>query len=853
MSPTTRNTTQQHTPVMQQFLGFKREHPDMLVFFRMGDFYELFYEDAKKAARLLDIALTTRGKSAGDPIPMAGVPYHAVDSYLAKLVKMGESVVICEQVGDPATSKGPVERQVTRIVTPGTVTDEALLESSRDNLLVAVHSHGNHFGLAALDLSCGRFIVTEVQGHEALQSELKRLKPAELLTAETASPADVDAYRECKHTPRPDWHFDETDARRRIQEQYGVRELTGFGCEHMSLALAAAGAALIYASETQKASLKHLQAIKPEHSSDCIILDAISQRNLELETDLAGNDDRSLAGIMDTTTTCMGSRMLRRWLRRPLRDREALHLRHHAVAALLHNRCFIELRDALRQVCDMERILTRVAFRSARPRDLLQLRNSLHCVPEVLSSIEKLDSPRVNELLKQCQDFSELRTLLDRALVDDPPVTIRDGGVIAGGFDQQLDELSSLSRDADAYLNELEAREQQRSGINGLKVGYNRVHGYYIEISRLYSSKVPADYHRRQTLKASERFVTDELRQFEDKILSARSKALQREKQVYESLLDRISEDLQPLQVCANVLAELDLLAGFAERAETLDLNQPRFTDEPGLSIKDGRHLVVEQLQTDSFISNDTILGRDRRLLIITGPNMGGKSTYMRQVALIVILAHMGSFVPARSAEIGIIDRIFTRIGAGDDLARGQSTFMVEMTETANILNNATSHSLVIMDEIGRGTGTFDGLALAWASAAQLAGTLQAFTLFATHYFELTELPDHYPASVNVHLDAVEHDEKIVFLHTVKEGPANQSYGIQVAQLAGVPEEVIAQARQQLQDMEIRTNSASPASLEQNDLFRGHQAVINSILELDLDNMTPRQAQEALYKLKQKL
>ena len=852
VSSPSKDPAQQHTPVMKQYLGFKAEYPDMLLFFRMGDFYELFYEDAKKAARLLDIALTARGKSAGNPIPMAGVPFHAADNYLARLVKLGESVAICEQIGDPATSKGPVERQIVRVLTPGTVTDEALLDARTDNLLVSVHQSGEQFGLAVLDLTSGHFGVSELTDRSALDSELQRLRPAEILVDEDSK---LQSWLEtlCKSvTTRPPWNFQEQAARDKLLGQYGVSNLAGFGCEELSVGLCCAGALLNYAEETQRSALVHLQPLKQEQQNETIILDAISQRNLELEQDLSGRREYSLLGILDTTTTSMGSRLLRRWLHRPLRDQQLLRLRHNAVDNLLRNRAYIEIQSNLRNINDIERILTRIAYKSARPRDLLQLRTSLQGLPELRCLLAAIDSPHLQSLVNGIGDFSELHQYLCKALVESPPVTIRDGGVIASGFDDELDELNSLSADASRYLADMEEREKRATGLSNLKVGYNRVHGYYIEISRLQSDQVPDNYHRKQTLKSTERFITEELKGFEDKVLSAKSRALSREKILYEQVLERIARDIAPLQELANALAEIDVLACFAERAESLDFSQPEFSASAGIQIRAGRHPVVEQVQTEPFIANDTLLNEDKKMLVITGPNMGGKSTYMRQNALIIILAHIGSFVPARSACFGPIDRIFTRIGAGDDLAQGQSTFMVEMIEAANILNNGTANSLVLMDEIGRGTSTFDGLALAWACASHLAEKVKAYCLFATHYFELTALPEHCDSVENVHLDAVEHGEQIVFMHALKEGPASRSYGLQVAQLAGIPRQIIKHARERLEEMES-DSSLPAASTPQNDMFRLDDAVLEELRSLNPDEMTPRQAQEALYQLKSKL
>ena len=844
--------TAAHTPVMQQYLGFKADYPDMLLFFRMGDFYELFYEDARKAARLLDIALTTRGKSAGEPIPMAGVPFHAVDSYLAKLVRLGESVAICEQIGDAALAKGPVERRITSIVTPGTLTEEALLEERRENLLACIHEQDGGYGLAVLELSSGRFTVMECGDDDVLTGELKRLRPAEILLAEDAALVQRLQREYPGITTRPPWHYDLTAATDLIRDQYQLANLRGFGLDTLPGAVCAAGCLLLYCRETQRSRIRHLQPIRVEHRDDCIILDAISRRNLELESDLTGNRSYSLLHIMDTTVTPMGGRMLYRWLNRPIRDQRQLRLRLDAVAVLLEDRRYLTLRESMRTICDLERILTRVSLGSARPRDLARLRDTLGDLPGLLQQLAGIDSPRLNELCCSIDTRPLLHAHLVHALMESPPLLLREGGVIADGFDHELDELRRLGSDAGAFLTELEARERQRTGITGLRVGFNRVHGYYIEISRQFSATVPEDYHRRQTLKTGERFITAELKAFEERALSARSRALVREKALYEALLARICEDLPVLQASAAAIAEIDVLACFAERADTLNLSAPAFDTRAGMTIEGGRHPIVEQYQASAFIANDLDLNEDRTMLIITGPNMGGKSTYMRQTALIAIMAHIGSFVPARSARFGPIDRIFTRIGASDNLASGQSTFMVEMTETANILNNATTDSLVLMDEIGRGTSTSDGLALAWACALYLARSVRANTLFATHFFELTEIPALALNACNVHVDVVEHGERIIFMHSVKPGPASRSYGLQVARLAGVPEAILAAARDRL----LESGAVAPegaARQAQPDLFQRTHPVLEMLADIDPDELTPKQALELLYQLRKKL
>lgn len=841
-----------HTPMMQQYLRIKREHPDMLLFYRMGDFYELFYDDAKRAAAILEITLTARGKSAGNAIPMAGVPYHAVEGYLARLVRKGESVAICEQIGDPATSKGPVERQVVRVVTPGTLTDEALLAESRDNLVASVFSDGNHTGIAWLDLSGGRFRMTEVTSPDALLCEIDRLRPAEIIVSEDqALPARFRDDVRVSH--RPPWHFDLDSATRLLCAQFATRDLAGFGCEDMPRGIVAAGALLQYVSDTQKTALPHLQSISVERSDEAVIMDGPTRRNLELEQSLSGRHEHTLAGVMDSCETTMGSRLLRRWIQRPLRDRSVLRARCQAVETLIHTRTVSALQELLRAVGDVERILSRIALRSARPRDLRQLQSALAQLPGLGRLLQPLDSPRLESLRRSIGEHPRQRDLLQKAIVDNPPMLIRDGGVIADGYDDELDELRNIASNADQYLLDLEAREKERTGIPTLKLGYNRVHGYYIEISKGQAAKAPDDYTRRQTLKGAERYITPELKSFEDKVLSARERALSREKLLYDELLDKLIEVLAGLQACAAGLAELDVLNGFAERATALNLAKPEFVTEPCIDIRGGRHLVVEQVIDSPFIANDLNLSERQKLLVITGPNMGGKSTFMRQAALIVILAHVGSFVPAESLRIGPIDRIFTRIGASDDLAGGRSTFMVEMTETATILNNASEISLVLMDEIGRGTSTFDGLSLAWAAAHHMGEKVRAFTLFATHYFELTALASEIPDCSNVHLDATEHKGQLVFLHAVKPGPANRSYGLQVAALAGVPPTVVRRAKSYLATLEAQRHGDGPqAQLQFAPPVEDETDELREALQdIDPDTLSPKEALELLYKLKE--
>nr|WP_314585583.1 DNA mismatch repair protein MutS [uncultured Pseudomonas sp.] len=852
-----------HTPMMQQYLKIKHQHPEQLLFYRMGDFYELFYDDARRAAKLLDITLTARGASAGKSIPMAGIPFHSAEGYLAKLVKLGESVVICEQIGDPATSKGPVERQVVRIITPGTVSDEALLDERRDNLLTAVLGDERLFGLAVLDIASGRFTVQELAGWETLLAELDRLNPAELLIPDDW-PAGLPAEKRRGVRRRAPWDFDCDSALKSLCQQFGTGDLKGFGCDKLGLALGAAGCLLAYAKETQRTALPHLRSLRHERLDDTVILDGASRRNLELDVNLAGGRDNTLQSVVDRCQTAMGSRLLTRWLNRPLRNRAIIEARQDAITCLLEGYRFESLQPQLKDIGDLERILARIGLRNARPRDLARLRDALAALPMLQEGLTQMIAPHLLDLARSIQTYPELAATLARAIIDNPPAVIRDGGVIKRGYDSELDELQTLSENAGQFLMDLEAREKARTGLQGLKVGYNRVHGYFIEIPSRQAESAPADYIRRQTLKGAERFITPELKAFEDKALSAQSRALAREKALYEALLDELIGHLAPLQDSAAALAELDVLANFAERALNLDLNKPRFVEEPCLKIGQGRHPVVEQVLETPFVANDVTLDNDTRMLVITGPNMGGKSTYMRQTALIVLLAHVGSFVPAASCELSLVDRIFTRIGSSDDLAGGRSTFMVEMSETANILHNASEHSLVLMDEVGRGTSTFDGLSLAWAAAEQLA-RLRAWTLFATHYFELTVLPDGQPSVANVHLNATEHNDRIVFLHHVLPGPASQSYGLAVAQLAGVPEDVILRAREHLARLEAASFNgevgtplpvSAPAKDRplQADLFASAvHPLIEELERLQPDDITPRRALELIYEWKKRI
>ncbi len=840
--------TNPHTPMMQQYLRIKADYPDTLLFYRMGDFYELFFDDAHKAVRLLDITLTARGQSNGKPIPMAGVPYHAADNYLARLVKLGKSIAICEQIGDPASSKGPVERKVVRIVTPGTLTDEALLEERHDNLLAAIFRDADNTGIASLDMASGRFRLLQISGDEALGSELQRLQPAELLISEDLGEEDWQTSLSCLKR-QPPWRFDTDSAQRLLCEQFQTRDLKGFGCDDAPLAVRAAGCLLHYVQETQHGVLPHIRNLQVERREDSLILDAASRRNLELDHNLGGQHQHTLAGILDHSATPMGSRLLRRWIHRPLRDHSILRQRQQVIARLYEQHRFEDLHPLLQQIGDIERILTRIALKSARPRDLSRLGAALALLPDIHQLLINSEG-WLAELLQQISEFPQVQSLLQRAVIDAPPLLIRDGGVIASGYDTELDELRGLQTNAGEFLDELEQRERERSGINSLKVGYNRVHGYYLEVSRLHSENLPDNYQRRQTLKAAERYITPELKSLEDRVLSANERALAREKKLYQQLLDKLHEDLPKLQISAQALAELDVLKTLAERAHSLQLNPPLLDDSAGLEIRNGRHPVIEQAQSDAFTPNDIQLNPQQRMLIITGPNMGGKSTYMRQTALIVLMAHIGSYVPAESARIGPIDRIFTRIGASDDLASGRSTFMVEMTETANILHNATEQSLVLMDEIGRGTSTFDGLSLAWACAQTLVRDIRAWSLFATHYFELTRLPEILSDCANVHLDAVEHDHGIVFMHRVLPGSASKSYGLQVAALAGVPDTVIQEAREKLAQLEAPTTTEQTHQTEKPATPCKSSAIEKTLAAISPDDLSPREALALIYQLK---
>lgn len=843
-----------HTPMMQQYLKLKAENPDILLFYRMGDFYELFYDDAKKASQLLDISLTKRGASAGEPIPMAGVPYHAVESYLAKLIAMGESVAICEQIGDPALSKGPVERKVVRIVTPGTVSDELLLEDRKDNLLAAIWQEKSGYGFATLDISSGRFNVFECDSADTMQAELQRTSPVEILYPEDFQSMSLIENRSGLRR-RPLWDFDLSTAKQQLNLQFATKDLIGFGVEKADKALKAAGCLLQYVKDTQKTSLPHIRSITKQSQDKFVILDAATRRNLEITENLAGGTDNTVAAILDKTQTAMGSRMLKRWLHTPIRDRLILSQRQNSIEELQEH--YLVIQPLLKQIGDIERILARLALRSARPRDFARLRDSYNHLPQLQFELNALNDPYLQALCHTIGTFDEIANLLNNAIIETPPVLIRDGGVIAEGYHEELDQLRLLSAGATNYLEQLEVRERETLGIDTLKIGFNAVHGYYIQVSRGQSHLVPVHYTRRQTLKNAERYIIPELKEYEDKVLTSKGKALALEKVLYDQLFDILLPQLESMQKSAEALAELDVLTNLAERAQTLNYTKPQLSIDKGINIQNGRHLVVEQVLSEPFIANSLNLSQQRRMLIITGPNMGGKSTYMRQTALIALLAYMGSFVPASNAIIGPIDRIFTRIGASDDLASGRSTFMVEMTETANIMHNATEHSLILMDEIGRGTSTYDGLSLAWACVEMLVNQIKAMTLFATHYFELTQLPEQINSIYNVHFDAIEHENTIAFRHTVQEGAASKSYGIAVAGLAGVPNIILKRAKQKLKELESHYQQSATSHVDSSQLslisMPDESKVELELQQIDPDSLTPREALDVLYRLKRLL
>ena len=836
---------QKHTPMIQQYLNIKKDHTNELLLYRMGDFYELFYDDAVEASKLLNITLTSRGFSSGKPIPMAGVPFHAAENYIAKLVKMGKSLAICEQIGDPNTCKGPVERKVTRIITPGTLTDEALLDEKRDNLIICIKQDRKQYGIATLNLSIGIFSIFTICGIENLQSEIERLKPAEILISEKFNNAKI--LGDIPLNIRSSWEFDLDYAKKDLAQQFSQEEVSALD-PNLSLAIIAAGCLLNYAKITQRTALPHLKKITVENNEDHILIDAQTRKNLEIVCNFKGNKTNTLLELLDHTATPMGSRMLYRWISNPLRNKSLIAMRLHAITSIKKSQTSDNLHLLFKKLGDMERILSRIALLSAKPKDLIKLKEALYIIPEIKEHIKTYNTTLLMKLNKQIADLSEFYKLLAHAIVDNPPMTIREGGVIAKGFDKALDELRAISQDASQYLLDLEIKERATTGINTLKVGYNRIHGYYIEISKAQSKEAPKHYMRRQTLKNAERFITPELKKFEDKVLSSKERALAKEKQLYEEILKNILTGMTELQETATALTNLDVLHCLAERAETLNWCCPKLKEEPGIYITAGRHPVIEKVQTEPFIPNDLELTPTKRMLIITGPNMGGKSTYMRQTALIILLAQIGSFVPAAEASIGLVDQIFTRIGAADDLASGRSTFMVEMTETANILKYATNKSFVLLDEVGRGTSTFDGLSLAWAIANYLATKSQCLTLFATHYFELSKIPEKLEFISNVHLDAIEHNDTLIFMYKVQPGPTGKSFGLQVANLAGVPAIVIQNANRKLLELEKANNKKQSLNLTDN-----IQCLITELTNLNLDNISPKDSLEILYNLKKLL
>ena len=840
--------TQQHTPMIQQYLKIKAEHSATLLFYRMGDFYELFFDDAQKAADLLDITLTQRGQSNGNPILMAGVPYHAADNYIAKLLQLGESVAICEQIGDPAKAKGPVEREVVRIITPGTLTDEALLKPEQSAIIASCCEHKNHYGLSTLELSSGRLTVSELDSLDDLSGELNRIQPSETIVIETFSDKSILANLPCLHK-RPEWDFDLTQSRRLLKEILQCKDLSAFECDDLTIGLMACGALLRYAQHTQRKHLPHIHKIEREQPQQFLRLDAHTQRNLELCLNLQGGREHTLLSVLDKTATPMGSRLLARWLQQPIVDLQIIRWRQSCISQFLLQERYSELKPELKQLGDMERILARIALKSAKPKDCLRLGQALACIPSIkaktIQYLGKAATP-----FTHIKTHEELANMLSQAIVDNPPQVLKDGGVFKNGYHKELDEYRKLSEHADNFLQELEAKEQKRTGLSTLKVGYNRVHGFYIELSRQQADKAPSDYIRRQTLKNTERYITPELKIHEEKVLSSQEKAIALEKELYDQLLNTLVQHINTLQASCQALTMVDVLVNLAERADTLNYEIPELRREAGIHITKGRHPVVEQIQAEPFMNNDCKLPPKQNMLLITGPNMGGKSTYMRQVALITLMAHIGSFVPAQQAIIGKTDRIFTRIGAQDNLAKGQSTFMVEMTETANILHYATPNSLVIMDEIGRGTSTYDGVSLAWACALALSQNIQALTLFSTHYFELTEWANTYPNIRNMHMAAKEHQDKLVFLHQIAEGPVNQSYGLQVARLAGVPKSVIQLAQKTLQQLQAPTQTkAAPQVPIETKTVLPH-ALLKALDELDPDELSPKMALKALYDLK---
>ncbi|AMA64751.1 DNA mismatch repair protein MutS [Candidatus Arsenophonus lipoptenae] len=842
-----------HTPMIQQYLRLKKEYNDILLFYRIGDFYELFFDDAKKASRLLDISLTKRGHSSGQMIPMAGIPYHTVDNYLIKLIKLGESIAICEQIGDTNTNKGGlVERKVVRIVTPGTITDESLLQERQDNLLAAIYQEDHHYGYATLDITSGRFNISEISDISSVRTELHRTSPVELLYPENF--IDIQLFENNRGLRRrPLWEFELNSAKQQLNLQFGTQNLIGFGVEDASLALCAAGCLLKYVKDTQRTNLPHIRSIAMIQQKDTVILDTATRRNLELTQNLSGSNENTLLSILDQCMTAMGSRMLKRWLNIPLCNVNSLLNRQQTIIGL--KEYYHELKPLLCQIGDLERIVSRLALRTARPRDLAKMRHAFRQFTGIHFILDKIEFSYLKKLQSRINSFKELQNLLEKAIVDTPPVLIRDGGIIKTGYNSELDELRTLANGASDYLEKLELREKEKLGIDSLKIGFNAIHGYYLQVNRVQSHMVPLYYIRRQTLKNTERYIISELKEYEDKILISKGKALIIEKRLYEELFDLLLPYLSELQTSADALSELDVLNNLAERADTLGYCCPILNKKPGIKIIAGRHPVVEHVINTPFISNSVDLSIHRRLLIVTGPNMGGKSTYIRQVGLITLLAYIGSFVPAEQAIIGPIDRIFTRVGASDNLAAGQSTFMVEMTETANILHNATQNSLILMDEIGRGTSTYDGLSLAWACAENLVKNIKAMTLFATHYFELTDLANKQQGAFNIHFNAIEYNKTISFMHNIQEGAASKSYGLAVASLAGIPNNVIQRAKQKLEELELMYTLSNDKvisdSLIEKTVKNSLEFIFEILIKINPNRLTPFQALKLIFRLKE--
>ncbi len=853
---TARPDSENTTPMMQQYLRIKADYPDLLLFYRMGDFYELFYEDAEVAAELLGITLTSRTPSSSNPIKMAGVPFHSINQYIRKLLEHSLSVAICEQVGDPKTAKGPLERKVTRVITPGTLIDEDLLDEHTENLLCAIANIDQTWTLATLDVASGRFTTRELSSVTAVQSEIARIKPAETLLSDLADFAAQFQAKQVREVPH--WYFDLDRSIALLQKQFNVRDVTAFECEQHPQATATAGALLQYAIDMWGRELTHIHRLKIEHSSEFLQIDAHSWRNLEIETTLLGDTKNSLLNLFDRCHTTMGSRQLRRWFRYPVRDHDEVRRRHRIIEHVLENTDIESISTTLRNIGDMERIASRIAAQTVKPLDLVRLKGALRQIPTLVQLLNPENHTDLQQLCNRLDAIPELSNLLEQAILNEPAALLRDGGVIKKGYDPQLDEWMSLKDDSGQALIELESREKKRTGIRNLKIEYNRVHGYYIEVSRLQTDRIPQNYTRRQTLKHTERYITEELQQFESRILNAKEQTLAREKELYEQLITHLQQFIERIQQTAQALAEIDVLVNFAVLSRVLNLHRPELTTKSGITIENGRHVLIESVLQKPFIPNSIELDQYNRLLLITGPNMGGKSTYMRQTALIVMLSHTGCYVPANAAIIGPIDRIFTRIGASDDLVGGHSTFMVEMTEMATILHSATEASLVLVDEIGRGTSTYDGLALSWACAVSLLNDVRAMTMFSTHYFEITALVNEYSGVRNVHLDAVQHKGEIVFMYDVKIGATNQSYGIQVAKLAGIPEKVIGRAKARLEKLSNAMPDYENIDAQgtcQTSIFKvptlPNAPALNRLKEIQPDSLSPREALQVLYELKE--